>query len=121
MLTTLPKPGPSIGESYNNAPTSSILDVRAHSEPTIDWLKSKFGKKPEIFDANVATLKAGYYFGDTSELFQETYTIQKASIESGTYRNITGNQSTSLGFIAASEMKPENAWVILSSLSLCLQ
>lgn len=73
-------------------------------DPTIDWLTGKFGKKPEILDANIKTLKAGFHFADTCELFQETYTVPKAKIAPGTYRNITGNQAVSLGFIAASEI-----------------
>ena len=39
------------------------------TEPTLEWLERKFGSKQEIFDANVAAFKAGYNFGETTELF----------------------------------------------------
>lgn len=73
-------------------------------EPTIDWLTSKFGKKPEILDANIKALKAGYNYGDTTEIFQTSIEVPKAKIEPGTYRNIVGNTALSLGFVAASEL-----------------
>lgn len=73
-------------------------------EPTMEWLKDKFGGREDVFDANVKTLKAGYHFGNTSELFQNSYEIKKAHLEPGTYRNITGNEAISLGFVVASEL-----------------
>src|SRR6478672_12475416 len=38
------------------------------TEPTLEWLERKFGSKPEIFEANVAAFKAGFNFGETTEL-----------------------------------------------------
>ncbi|MBN3661602.1 MAG: 2-oxoglutarate ferredoxin oxidoreductase subunit alpha, partial [Ornithobacterium rhinotracheale] len=38
---------------------------------TIDFLKNKFGNKPEILDANIKVLKAGYHFGEISDTFTE--------------------------------------------------
>lgn len=73
-------------------------------EPTIKWLESKFGKKKLLLDANIAALKAGFNFGDTCEMFQNTYEIPKASIKPGTYRNITGNQALSLGLLTAAQL-----------------
>jgi len=73
-------------------------------DSTIEWLDSKFGKKPDILEANVRALKAGYNYGNTVEIFQSTYEVPKAKIEPGVYRNITGNQAISLGFVAASEL-----------------
>jgi 2-oxoglutarate/2-oxoacid ferredoxin oxidoreductase subunit alpha len=73
-------------------------------EPTMEWLKDKFGGREDVYDANVKALKAGYHFGNTSELFQNSYEIKKAQLESGTYRNITGNEAISLGFVVASEL-----------------
>lgn len=73
-------------------------------EPTIKWLESKFGKKPDMLDANIKTLKAGYNFADTCEMFQGTYEVPRAEINLGTYRNITGNEAISLGFVAASKL-----------------
>jgi 2-oxoglutarate ferredoxin oxidoreductase subunit alpha len=73
-------------------------------ENTEKWLESKFGKKKLILDANIAALKAGYHFGDTCEMFQNTYEIPKASIKPGTYRNITGNQALSIGLLTAGQL-----------------
>ena len=72
-------------------------------EHTLKFLTEKFGKKPEIFDANVKVLKAGYHFGETAEEFTTRYSIGPAKIAPGTYRNIMGNQATALGLIAASQ------------------
>ena len=73
-------------------------------EPTIKWLESKFGKKPEILKANIDVLQAGYNFADTCEMFQGTYEVPRAQIKPGNYRNIVGNEAVSLGFIAASKL-----------------
>jgi 2-oxoglutarate ferredoxin oxidoreductase subunit alpha len=73
-------------------------------EQTIEWLNSKFKSKPDILEANIKTLKAGYHFGNTIEIVQQTYEVPKAQIKPGTYRNITGNQAISLGFVAASKL-----------------
>ncbi|MEX2435162.1 MAG: 2-oxoacid:acceptor oxidoreductase subunit alpha, partial [Balneolaceae bacterium] len=42
-----------------------------------------------------------YHYGETTEVFGETYTIEKASIGAGEYRNITGNEATVLGLVSA--------------------
>jgi 2-oxoglutarate ferredoxin oxidoreductase subunit alpha len=38
-------------------------------EPTLDWIDAKFGARPVIAEANKRALKAGYAFGETTELF----------------------------------------------------
>ena len=43
------------------------------TETTLNWLERKFGSKQEIFEANVAAFKAGYNFGETTELFAQSY------------------------------------------------
>jgi 2-oxoglutarate ferredoxin oxidoreductase subunit alpha len=68
---------------------------------TINFLKEKFGKKPEIFDSNVKVLQAGYNYGDTTETFTTTYKVDKAKMLPGVYRSIMGNQALSYGLIAA--------------------
>jgi len=73
-------------------------------ENTLAWIKSKFGKNPELAKANEIALKTGYNFADTTELFTTHYTIKKAKITPGKYRNITGNEATALGFVAASQL-----------------
>jgi 2-oxoglutarate ferredoxin oxidoreductase subunit alpha len=71
-------------------------------DPTIKWLNSKFGKTPQVLEANLRALKAGYYLGETAELFNARYEVKPAPFEPGTYRNIMGNEATAWGFIAAS-------------------
>jgi 2-oxoglutarate/2-oxoacid ferredoxin oxidoreductase subunit alpha len=70
---------------------------------TIQFLKEKFSKKPDILDSNIKVLQAGYNYGDTTETFHTTYTVERAKMEPGSYRSIMGNQSLSLGLIAASQ------------------
>ncbi len=70
---------------------------------TIQFLKDKFGKKPDILESNIRVLQAGYNYGDTTETFTTTYTVEKARMEPGTYRSIMGNQAVALGLIAASQ------------------
>src|ERR1700739_2385709 len=70
---------------------------------TIQFLKDKFGKKPEIFESNSRALQAGYNFGDTTETFTTTYRVEKAKMASGVYRSIMGNQALAYGLIAASQ------------------
>jgi len=70
-------------------------------ESTIKWIHDKFKKTPEIIEANILVLKAGYHFGETAEMFATQYEVRPARIAPGTYRNITGNSAISLGLVAA--------------------
>lgn len=71
-------------------------------EPTINWLNIKFKDKPEILSANETVLKTGYYFGDTTEIFENRYSVEPAKLKKGIYKNISGNEATAIGFLAAS-------------------
>ena len=71
---------------------------------TIAWIDDKFSKRPEIAEANKRALKAGYNFGETTEIFHERYIVPPAKLAPGHYRNITGNEATALGFVAASRL-----------------
>ncbi len=70
---------------------------------SIKFLQEKFAKKPDILDANIKILKAGYHYGDTTETFRNRYEVQPAKMIPGTYRNIMGNQATAMGLIAAGD------------------
>lgn len=72
-------------------------------ENTISFLKEKFGKKPEILESNIKALQSGFNFGDTTETFTTRYIVEKARMESGTYRSVMGNQALAYGLIAASQ------------------
>lgn len=71
-------------------------------DSTINFLTEKFGKKPDILNSNIAALKAGYNYGDTTETFTTTYKVEKAKMEEGNYRSIMGNEAVALGLVAAS-------------------
>jgi 2-oxoglutarate ferredoxin oxidoreductase subunit alpha len=70
-------------------------------ESTIAWLERRFAKTPELLEANRRALKAGYNFGETTEMFASSYVVEPAKIRPGRYRNITGNSATALGFVVA--------------------
>ena len=72
-------------------------------DSSIKFLKKKFATKPEIVDANIKALNAGYYYGETIEAIKTTYKVNKASFEPGTYRNIMGNNALALGLLTASK------------------
>src|SRR4051794_269679 len=73
-------------------------------EPTVAYLTAKFGKKPAVEMANTLALKAGYAFGETTELFNEQYQVPKAKLAPGKYRKITGNEAVAFGMIAAAKL-----------------
>ncbi len=70
-------------------------------EPTLEWIESKFGKRREIADSNTKALRAGFYYGETTESMPVRYEVRPATSPPGTYRNISGNEAAALGFIAA--------------------
>ena len=65
------------------------------------FLEKKFGSKPDILSANLAALKAGLHYGETTEDFAVSYEIAPATMPPGTYRNITGNAALALGLVTA--------------------
>lgn len=70
---------------------------------TIEFLKLKFKKRPELIDANINVLKAGYNYGDTIETPMNRFEVKPAPVAKGVYRSITGNQAAALGLIAAAQ------------------
>jgi 2-oxoglutarate ferredoxin oxidoreductase subunit alpha len=70
---------------------------------SIDYINKKFGNKPELVEANLRVLKAGYNYGETAEIFTSQYDVKPAKIAPGRYRSITGNQATAYGFITAAQ------------------
>lgn len=72
-------------------------------EPTIDWLNQKFKSKPDIIEANVRALNAGYNYGDTAEIFTTKYIVEKAKLPAGKYRNMNGTLASCLGILTAAE------------------
>src|SRR5499427_7047563 len=70
-------------------------------EPAEAWLRDRFKKTPELVEANLRALRAGYNFAENAELFAVSYQVTPARIAPGTYRNITGNTATALGYVCA--------------------
>jgi len=75
----------------------------------VPWSQRKIGsiknyaKRPELIEANIRAMNAGYYFAETAEIFTTRYKVAKAELPSGTYRNIVGNYAVALGLVAAAE------------------
>src|SRR4051812_38596949 len=73
------------------------------SEVTERWIEQKFGAKPHVMEANLAAYRAGWSFGETSELIGNQIHVAPATdVRPGTYRNVNGTQATALGLVAAS-------------------
>jgi 2-oxoglutarate ferredoxin oxidoreductase subunit alpha len=72
------------------------------TEGTINFIRSKFAKKPEIAEANITAFRAGWNYGETTEAFAVSYEIKPAALPAGTYRNMSGNLALAYGLIAAS-------------------
>ena len=71
-------------------------------EPIRKWTTTKFARIPNVAEANLAALKAGYNFGVTTEASRTIFSVQPASLPPGTYTNLTGNTALAWGLIAAS-------------------
>ena len=71
------------------------------TEPTLQFIASRFKKSPALVDANTRAFKAGLHFGETSELFASQYEVRPAAIRPGTYRNVTGNSALAIGLVTA--------------------
>ena len=96
--------GKSIGRSKNMFALGMVYWMfNRPMEQTENFLKAKFTKKPIVIESNIKVLHAGYNFADTIEALPSSYTVAKAEIEAGTYKNVMGNQATAWGFIAAAE------------------
>lgn len=71
-------------------------------ETTLNFYQRKFGKNPQVVEANTRALKAGYHFGETTETFQSRVRVPgRTHVEPGTYRRITGNEALVLGLVTA--------------------
>ncbi len=74
--------------------------------PIIEWLQTKFAKKPELAEANIAALNAGHAYGETVEIggqVRRTH-VDPAPSEPGLYRTVTGAESISLGLVAGAQL-----------------
>jgi 2-oxoglutarate/2-oxoacid ferredoxin oxidoreductase subunit alpha len=72
-----------------------------HSEA---FIREKFSRKPEVAEANVLALKAGWNYGETTEAFATTYEVSPAKLKSGEYRQISGNTALAYGIVTAGHL-----------------
>jgi 2-oxoglutarate/2-oxoacid ferredoxin oxidoreductase subunit alpha len=72
--------------------------------PQVESIRKKFGKKPEIAEANIQVFKAGYHYGETAEIFTESVHVKPADIAPGRYRNIMGNSATAVGLVTGCQL-----------------
>ncbi len=72
-------------------------------DSSLEFIKEQFKKRPELVEANVKALKAGFSYGDTIEAPMTRFEVKAATHEKGSYRNIMGNQATAIGLVAASK------------------
>lgn len=71
-------------------------------EPTVKWVESRF--KDLVKESNLAAFRAGYNFGETSELFDHPYQVKPAPLPAGEYTNISGNVALAWGLVAAGQL-----------------
>jgi len=68
--------------------------------PTVDWVKSRFAKKPEVAEANIKALNAGHALGETAEIAQlPAFRVGAAEIPPGLYRTVTGHEALAFGLV----------------------
>ena len=79
-------------------------------EATLKWIEGKFKKNPVLIEANQKVLHAGNAFAETAEMFGRHFTVKRAPIAPGVYRNITGNEATALGMVAAAQLSGIELW-----------
>ena len=74
--------------------------------PTIAWLREKFGKRPDIAEANIAALNAGHAYAETAEFSSEItgFVIDPAPIAPGLYRSITGGEALAYGLVVGANL-----------------
>jgi 2-oxoglutarate/2-oxoacid ferredoxin oxidoreductase subunit alpha len=73
-------------------------------ETSETFIREKFGRKPDIAEANVLALKAGWNYGETTEAFGTTYLISPAKLAPGEYRQISGNTALAYGIVVAGQL-----------------
>ncbi len=73
------------------------------TEPTLEWIETKFAGRDQVIAANRAAFAAGHAYGETAELSASRVSVGAAPLEPGTYTNVNGNTALSWGLIAASQ------------------
>ena len=73
---------------------------------TVEWLKTRFAKLPNVAAANLAALDAGHAYGETAELPADVplFHVGEADIAPGLYRNITGTEALAFGLVTGARL-----------------
>lgn len=80
-------------------------------DPTLRFIREKFGKRPEIVEANERALRTGWNYGETTEAFISSYQVERAALPAGNYRNVMGNQALAWGLLTASKMSGADLYI----------
>lgn len=73
-------------------------------DPTLDWIRERFGKNEMVMNANILAFKAGHAYGETAELAGHRFTIKPAEQSAGVYTSINGNTAMAWGLVAAGQL-----------------
>jgi 2-oxoglutarate ferredoxin oxidoreductase subunit alpha len=73
-------------------------------ETSEQFIREKFARKPDVAEANVLALKAGWNYGETTEAFAVTYEVSAAKLPAGEYRQISGNTALAYGIVTAGQL-----------------
>jgi 2-oxoglutarate ferredoxin oxidoreductase subunit alpha len=73
-------------------------------DATLRYIRTKFSKAVDVQEANERALRAGWAFGETTELLGISYKVESASLPPGKYRNVMGNQALAWGLMAAAQL-----------------
>ncbi len=73
-------------------------------EPTIEWIRQRFGKNELVAAANEAAFTAGFNYGETTEAVGHRYEVRAAHLPAGEYTSITGNTALAWGLVAAGQL-----------------
>ncbi len=73
-------------------------------EPTVEWIRDRFGKNEMVAAANEAAFLAGVHFGETTEAVGHRFEVRAARLPAGEYTSITGNMALAWGLVAAGQL-----------------
>ncbi len=73
-------------------------------ETSETFIREKFLRKPDVAEANVLALRAGWNYGETTEAFGTTFEVSPAKLAAGEYRQISGNTALAYGIVAAGQL-----------------
>ncbi len=73
-------------------------------DKAVHFLGTKFGKKPDLLQANVKVITDGFNYASNLHLNINRFVVgQSTELPHGTYTSIAGNKATAYGLIAAAE------------------